>query len=80
MFNINDMWCILGRGATYGGLVVGTIIMPELSEAVGEACYASLQGGDFTMNDAPQGNQGRGTALMHDLFSSLTPPSRANKS
>ena len=41
-----------------------------------EACYASLQGGDFTMNDAPQGNQGRGMALMQDLFSLLTPPSR----
>merc|ERR1711972_794126 len=41
---IIDMWRILGRGTTNGGLVVGTIIKPKL-------------GGDFIKNDEPQGNQ-----------------------
>ena len=28
--NVEDMWRILGRGTTNGGLVVGTIIKPKL--------------------------------------------------
>merc|ERR1711879_307717 len=55
-----DMWRILGRGTTDGGLVVGTIIKPKLGlqpKPFGEACYAFWQGGDFIKNDEPQGNQ-----------------------
>merc|ERR1711972_16897 len=58
--NILDMWRILGRGTTDGGLVVGTIIKPKLGlqpKPFGEACYAFWQGGDFIKNDEPQGNQ-----------------------
>eukprot|EP00445_Apocalathium_hangoei_P036994 CAMPEP_0203959432 /NCGR_PEP_ID=MMETSP0359-20131031/90480_1 /ASSEMBLY_ACC=CAM_ASM_000338 /TAXON_ID=268821 /ORGANISM="Scrippsiella Hangoei, Strain SHTV-5" /LENGTH=280 /DNA_ID=CAMNT_0050893499 /DNA_START=47 /DNA_END=885 /DNA_ORIENTATION=+ len=53
-----DMWRILGRGTTNGGLVVGTIIKPKLGlqpKPFGEACYAFWQGGDFIKNDEPQG-------------------------
>eukprot|EP00435_Cladocopium_sp_Y103_P052646 s2072_g16.t1 len=39
--NVEDMWRILGRGTTNGGL----------------ACYSFWQGGDFIKNDEPQGNQ-----------------------
>merc|ERR1712039_1106100 len=45
-----DMWRILGRGTTGGGLVVGTIIKPKLGlqpKPFGEACYGFWQGGDF---------------------------------
>merc|ERR1712003_569997 len=55
-----DMWRILGRGTTDGGLVVGTIIKPKLGlqpKPFGGACYAFWQGGDFIKNDEPQGNQ-----------------------
>merc|ERR1719437_221731 len=55
-----DMWRILGKGTTDGGLVVGTIIKPKLGlqpKPFGEACYAFWQGGDFIKNDEPQGNQ-----------------------
>jgi len=58
--NIIDMWRILGRGTSNGGLVVGTIIKPKLGlqpKPFGEACYAFWQGGDFIKNDEPQGNQ-----------------------
>merc|ERR1711979_108114 len=55
-----DMWRILGRGTSNGGLVVGTIIKPKLGlqpKPFGEACYAFWLGGDFIKNDEPQGNQ-----------------------
>merc|ERR1712178_580024 len=58
--NIVDMWRLFGRSMTNGGLVVGTIIKPKLGlqpKPFGEACYAFWQGGDFTKNDEPQGNQ-----------------------
>ncbi|CAJ1344761.1 unnamed protein product, partial [Effrenium voratum] len=58
--NVQDMWRILGRGTTNGGLVVGTIIKPKLGlqpKPFGEACYSFWQGGDFIKNDEPQGNQ-----------------------
>ena len=58
--NVMDMWRILGRGTTNGGLVVGTIIKPKLGlqpKPFGEACYSFWQGGDFIKNDEPQGNQ-----------------------
>ena len=58
--SVIDMWRILGRGTTNGGLVVGTIIKPKLGlqpKPFGEACYAFWQGGDFIKNDEPQGNQ-----------------------
>eukprot|EP00420_Gonyaulax_spinifera_P036434 CAMPEP_0197870484 /NCGR_PEP_ID=MMETSP1439-20131203/1168_1 /TAXON_ID=66791 /ORGANISM="Gonyaulax spinifera, Strain CCMP409" /LENGTH=309 /DNA_ID=CAMNT_0043489379 /DNA_START=49 /DNA_END=974 /DNA_ORIENTATION=+ len=41
--SILDMWRILGRDMTNGGLVVGTIIKPKLGlqpKPFGEACYA----------------------------------------
>ena len=47
--SVVDMWRILGRGTTNGGLVVGTIIKPKLGlqpKPFGEACYAFWQGGD----------------------------------
>merc|ERR1712137_1443436 len=55
-----DMWRILGKGTSNGGLVVGTIIKPKLGlqpKPFGEACYAFWMGGDFIKNDEPQGNQ-----------------------
>merc|ERR1712232_1136963 len=58
--SIIDMWRIMGRDLTNGGLVVGTIIKPKLGlqpKPFGEACYAFWQGGDFIKNDEPQGNQ-----------------------
>ena len=58
--NVIDMWRILGRGTSNGGLVVGTIIKPKLGlqpKPFGEACYAFWLGGDFIKNDEPQGNQ-----------------------
>jgi len=58
--NVEDMWRILGRGTSNGGLVVGTIIKPKLGlqpKPFGEACYAFWLGGDFIKNDEPQGNQ-----------------------
>jgi ribulose-bisphosphate carboxylase large chain len=45
--NILDMWRVLGRSLTTGGLVVGTIIKPNLGlqpKPFGEACYAFWQG------------------------------------
>jgi ribulose-bisphosphate carboxylase large chain len=57
---IVDMWRVLGRPLTNGGLVTGTIIKPKLGlqpKPFGEACYAFWQGGDFIKNDEPQGNQ-----------------------
>ena len=53
--NVEDMWRILGKGTSNGGLVVGTIIKPKLGlqpKPFGEACYAFWQGGDFIKNDA----------------------------
>ncbi|CAE8674686.1 unnamed protein product [Polarella glacialis] len=58
--NVVDMWRILNRGMSNGGLIVGTIIKPKLGlqpKPFGEACYAFWQGGDFIKNDEPQGNQ-----------------------
>jgi len=58
--SVVDMWRILGRGTSNGGLVVGTIIKPKLGlqpKPFGEACYAFWMGGDFIKNDEPQGNQ-----------------------
>ena len=58
--SVEDMWRILGRGTSNGGLVVGTIIKPKLGlqpKPFGEACYAFWMGGDFIKNDEPQGNQ-----------------------
>eukprot|EP00413_Alexandrium_margalefii_P050024 CAMPEP_0204610778 /NCGR_PEP_ID=MMETSP0661-20131031/61682_1 /ASSEMBLY_ACC=CAM_ASM_000606 /TAXON_ID=109239 /ORGANISM="Alexandrium margalefi, Strain AMGDE01CS-322" /LENGTH=647 /DNA_ID=CAMNT_0051622603 /DNA_START=89 /DNA_END=2032 /DNA_ORIENTATION=+ len=58
--SVIDMWRILGRGTSNGGLVVGTIIKPKLGlqpKPFGEACYGFWQGGDFIKNDEPQGNQ-----------------------
>merc|ERR1711972_105989 len=52
--SVIDMWRILGRGTSDGGLVVGTIIKPKLGlqpKPFGEACYAFWQGGDFIKND-----------------------------
>merc|ERR1719463_198816 len=57
---VRDMWRILDRGTSNGGLVVGTIIKPKLGlkpEPFGQACYGFWQGGDFIKNDEPQGNQ-----------------------
>jgi len=57
---VKDMWRILGRGISNGGLVVGTIIKPKLGlqpRPFGDACYGFWQGGDFIKNDEPQGNQ-----------------------
>jgi ribulose-bisphosphate carboxylase large chain len=57
---VKDMWRILGRGTSNGGLVVGTIIKPKLGlqpKPFGDACYGLWQGGDFIKNDEPQGNQ-----------------------
>jgi len=57
---VKDMWRILDRGTSNGGLVVGTIIKPKLGlkpEPFGQACYGFWQGGDFIKNDEPQGNQ-----------------------
>ena len=48
--SVVDMWRILGRGTTNGGLVVGTIIKPKLGlqpKPFGEACYAFWQGADI---------------------------------
>ena len=45
--NVEDMWRILGKGTSNGGLVVGTIIKPKLGlqpKPFGEACYAFWQG------------------------------------
>jgi ribulose-bisphosphate carboxylase large chain len=58
--NLLDMWRLLGRSSTNGGLVAGTIIKPKLGlqpNPFGEECYAFWQGGDFIKNDEPQGNQ-----------------------
>jgi ribulose-bisphosphate carboxylase large chain len=46
--NVVDMWRILNRGMSNGGLIVGTIIKPKLGlqpKPFGEACYAFWQGG-----------------------------------
>jgi ribulose-bisphosphate carboxylase large chain len=58
--NIVDMWRVLGRDLTNGGMVVGTIIKPKLGlrpKPFAEACYQFWLGGDFIKNDEPQGNQ-----------------------
>ena len=58
--NIEDMWRVLGRPLTNGGMVVGAIIKPKLglrSEQFAEACRQFWLGGDFIKNDEPQGNQ-----------------------
>ncbi len=58
--NVEDMWRILGRGTSNGGLVVGTINKLKLGlqpKPCGEAWYAIWLGDDFTKNDEPPGNQ-----------------------
>ncbi|AXQ96014.1 ribulose-bisphosphate carboxylase (plasmid) [Cereibacter azotoformans] len=58
--NIADMWRVLGRSVTDGGMVVGTIIKPKLGlrpKPFADACYEFWLGGDFIKNDEPQGNQ-----------------------
>jgi ribulose-bisphosphate carboxylase large chain len=58
--NISDLWRVLGRDQTNGGMIVGTIIKPKLGlrpEPFANACYEFWQGGDFIKNDEPQGNQ-----------------------
>jgi ribulose-bisphosphate carboxylase large chain len=58
--NIADMWRVLGRDITDGGMVVGTIIKPKLGlrpQPFADACYEFWLGGDFIKNDEPQGNQ-----------------------
>ncbi|HIE00792.1 MAG TPA: ribulose-bisphosphate carboxylase [Thiotrichaceae bacterium] len=58
--NIVDMWRVLGRDLTNGGMVVGTIIKPKLGlrpKPFADACYQFWLGGDFIKNDEPQGNQ-----------------------
>jgi ribulose-bisphosphate carboxylase large chain len=58
--NITHMWRVLGRPATNGGMVVGTIIKPKLGlrpQPFADACYQFWLGGDFVKNDEPQGNQ-----------------------
>jgi ribulose-bisphosphate carboxylase large chain len=50
--NILDLWRVLGRSLTTGGLVVGTIIKPNFGlqpKPFGEACYAFWHGEDFIM-------------------------------
>ncbi|TAN52003.1 MAG: ribulose-bisphosphate carboxylase [Rhodospirillales bacterium] len=58
--NISEMWRVLGRPQTNGGMVVGTIIKPKLGlrpEPFAKACHDFWLGGDFIKNDEPQGNQ-----------------------
>jgi ribulose-bisphosphate carboxylase large chain len=58
--NIADMWRVLGRPQTNGGMVVGTIIKPKLGlrpKPFADACHQFWLGGDFIKNDEPQGNQ-----------------------
>lgn len=58
--NIVDLWRILGRPLTDGGLVVGTIIKPKLGlrpQPFADACHQFWLGGEFIKNDEPQGNQ-----------------------
>ena len=57
---ISDLWRILGRPLTDGGLIVGTIIKPKLGlrpQPFADAAYQFWLGGDFIKNDEPQGNQ-----------------------
>jgi len=57
---IADLWRVLGRSVTAGGLIVGTIIKPKLGlqpEPFANAAYDFWLGGDFIKNDEPQGNQ-----------------------
>ncbi len=58
--NIVDMWRVLDRPITNGGMVVGTIIKPKLGlrpQPFADACHMFWLGGDFIKNDEPQGNQ-----------------------
>jgi ribulose-bisphosphate carboxylase large chain len=58
--NITELWRILGRPATDGGYISGTIIKPKLGlrpEPFAQAAYEFWMGGDFIKNDEPQGNQ-----------------------
>ncbi len=58
--NIVDMWRVLGRPLTNGGMIVGTIIKPKLGlrpQPFADACHQFWLGGDFIKNDEPQGNQ-----------------------
>lgn len=57
---IADLWRVLGRPSTDGGLIVGTIVKPKLGlqpEPFARACRDFWMGGDFVKNDEPQGNQ-----------------------
>ncbi|MFM8331972.1 MAG: ribulose-bisphosphate carboxylase [Candidatus Methylumidiphilus sp.] len=58
--NIADLWRVLGRPETNGGMIVGTIIKPKLGlrpQPFADACGQFWLGGDFIKNDEPQGNQ-----------------------
>jgi ribulose-bisphosphate carboxylase large chain len=58
--NIADLWRVLGRPTTDGGMIVGTIIKPKLGlrpKQFADACHQFWLGGDFIKNDEPQGNQ-----------------------
>ena len=58
--NIADLWHVLGRPQTDGGMIVGTIIKPKLGlrpQPFADACHQFWLGGDFVKNDEPQGNQ-----------------------
>ena len=57
---IADLWRVLRRPITDGGLVVGTIVKPKLGlqpAPFARACHDFWLGGDFIKNDEPQGNQ-----------------------
>ncbi|MBK1681010.1 ribulose-bisphosphate carboxylase [Rhodocyclus tenuis] len=58
--NITDLWRILGRPLSNGGMIAGTIIKPKLGlrpKPFADACHEFWLGGDFIKNDEPQGNQ-----------------------
>jgi ribulose-bisphosphate carboxylase large chain len=58
--NITDLWRILDRPLSNGGMIVGTIIKPKLGlrpQPFADACHQFWLGGDFIKNDEPQGNQ-----------------------
>jgi ribulose 1,5-bisphosphate carboxylase large subunit-like protein len=58
--NVGNTWRTLGKGMQNGGLVVGTIIKPQLDlqpKPFGEACYAFWPFRDAIKNDEPQGHQ-----------------------
>ncbi len=75
--NIVDMWRVLSRPITNGGMVVGTIIKPKLGlrpQPFADAAYQFWLGGDFIKNDEPQGNQ-----VFAPLVSTMTAVADAMK-